>query len=87
MLTEAVRVQCGVAPNSEALIVGRAVAGLGCAGIFSGALIILSLSVPVRNRPIYTGLVGGMFGRRPLQSPSSWRPLTVSQASPVLPAR
>jgi MFS family permease len=55
--------QCGAAPNSEALIVGRAVAGLGCAGIFSGALIILSLSVPVRNRPIYTGLIGGMFGR------------------------
>ncbi|KAF8544715.1 major facilitator superfamily domain-containing protein [Trichophaea hybrida] len=53
---------CGAAPNSEALIIGRAVAGLGCAGIFSGALIILSLSVPVRNRPIYTGLIGGMFG-------------------------
>lgn len=54
--------KCGAAPNSEALIIGRAVAGLGCAGIFSGSLIILSLSVPVRNRPIYTGLIGGMFG-------------------------
>ncbi|KAI5813082.1 major facilitator superfamily domain-containing protein [Pyronema omphalodes] len=53
---------CGTAPNSEALIIGRAVAGLGCAGIFSGALIIISLSVPIRNRPIYTGLIGGMFG-------------------------
>ena len=31
---------CGVAPNSLALIVGRAIAGLGSAGIFSGALIV-----------------------------------------------
>jgi len=27
---------CGVAPNSDALIVGRAIAGLGSAGIFNG---------------------------------------------------
>lgn len=53
---------CGVAQNSVMLIIGRAVAGLGCAGIFSGALIILSISVPLRQRPIYTGFVGGMFG-------------------------
>jgi len=31
---------CGVAPNSIALILGRAIAGLGSAGIFSGALIV-----------------------------------------------
>jgi MFS family permease len=30
---------CGVAPNSTALICGRALAGMGCAGITSGALI------------------------------------------------
>ena len=67
---------------------GRAVAGLGCAGIFSGALIILSLSVPVRSRPIYTGLVGGMWGRHPaIVVSADWTGLTVSQASPVLPAR
>lgn len=53
---------CGVAPTSEALIVGRAIAGLGCAGIFSGALIILAHSVPLRKRPMYTGLIGAMFG-------------------------
>lgn len=29
---------CGAAPNSTALIIGRAVAGLGSAGIFSGAV-------------------------------------------------
>jgi EmrB/QacA subfamily drug resistance transporter len=53
---------CGVAPNSTVLIVGRAIAGLGSAGIFSGALIIIAYSVPLQKRPIYTGLVGGMYG-------------------------
>ncbi|KAJ7499973.1 DHA14-like major facilitator [Mycena latifolia] len=46
---------CGVAPNSNALIVGRAIAGLGSAGIFSGALIIVAHSVPLAKRPIFTG--------------------------------
>ena len=53
---------CGVAPNSTALILGRAIAGLGSAGIFSGALIIIAYSVPLDRRPIYTGLIGGMYG-------------------------
>ncbi|KAJ7275515.1 major facilitator superfamily transporter [Mycena haematopus] len=53
---------CGVAPTSKALIVGRAVAGLGSAGIFTGALIIIAHSVPLHKRPIYTGLIGGMYG-------------------------
>ena len=53
---------CGVAPNSTALIVGRAIAGLGSAGIFSGALIIIAFTVPLVKRPIYTGLIGGMYG-------------------------
>lgn len=53
---------CGVAPTSSALIVGRAVAGLGCAGIFSGALIIIAYSVPLRRRPIFSGVIGAMYG-------------------------
>ncbi|KAM5343406.1 hypothetical protein ACJ41O_011943 [Fusarium nematophilum] len=53
---------CGVAPNSIALILGRAVAGMGSAGIFSGSLIIMSHSTPLRTRPIYTGIAGSMFG-------------------------
>ncbi|KAJ6487610.1 major facilitator superfamily domain-containing protein [Mycena sanguinolenta] len=53
---------CGVAPNSKALIVGRAIAGLGSAGIFTGALIIIARSVPLAKRPMYTGLIGAMFG-------------------------
>lgn len=53
---------CGVAPTSAALIVGRAIAGVGTAGIFSGALIIIAHSVPLHKRPIYTGLIGAMYG-------------------------
>ena len=53
---------CGVAPNSTALILGRAIAGLGSAGIFSGALIILAYSVPLEARPMYTGFIGSMYG-------------------------
>ena len=44
---------CGVAPNSIALIIGRAVAGLGSAGIFQGALTIISYSVALEERPTY----------------------------------
>ncbi|KAI9650269.1 MFS sugar transporter [Ciborinia camelliae] len=53
---------CGIAPNSISLIVGRAIAGLGSAGIFSGALIIVAYSVPLVKRPVYTGLIGAMYG-------------------------
>ncbi|KAJ5096909.1 MFS transporter [Penicillium angulare] len=53
-------VVCATAPNSVALIVGRAVAGLGAAGLFSGALIIINRLVPLRIRPVYLGLVSSM---------------------------
>ncbi|KAG9230449.1 putative HC-toxin efflux carrier [Amylocarpus encephaloides] len=53
---------CGVAPNSTALIVGRAISGVGSAGIFSGALIIVAFSVPLAKRPMYTGFIGAMYG-------------------------
>ena len=53
---------CGAAPNSNALIVGRAVAGLGGAGIFSGAILIVAHTVPLKKRPIYTGMIASMYG-------------------------
>ncbi|PPR05123.1 hypothetical protein CVT24_010379 [Panaeolus cyanescens] len=53
---------CGVAPNSVTLIVGRAIAGLGSAGIFSGALIIIAHSVPLERRPIYTTFIAAIWG-------------------------
>jgi MFS family permease len=53
---------CGVAQNSLTLIMGRAVAGMGSAAIFSGALIILAHSVPLERRPMYSGFIGSMYG-------------------------
>lgn len=53
---------CGAAPSSRALIVGRAIAGLGSAGLFSGGLLIIAHTVPLRTRPLYTGAVGSMYG-------------------------
>lgn len=53
---------CGAAPNSVALIVGRAIAGVGAAGIFSGGILIIAQSVPLQQRPIYTGALGAMYG-------------------------
>jgi MFS family permease len=53
---------CALAPNSTALIIGRAIAGLGSAGLFSGALIILAHAAPLEKRPVYTGVIAGMYG-------------------------
>jgi len=53
---------CGVTPSSVGLICGRAIAGLGAAGLFSGSILIISQSVPLAKRPMYTGLVVSMFG-------------------------
>ena len=53
---------CGVAPNSTALIVGRAVAGLGSCGLFSGVIILIVYTVPLYKRPAYTGVFGVVFG-------------------------
>lgn len=60
---------CGAAPSSPALIVGRAIAGVGSAGIFAGALVIIAYSVPMVKRPIYFGLVGGMYGLASIAGP------------------
>ncbi|KAK4643456.1 hypothetical protein QC761_0068030 [Podospora bellae-mahoneyi] len=53
---------CAVAPTSTAFIAGRAVAGMGTAGLFSGSIVILSYTLPLRKRPAAFGLIGGMWG-------------------------
>lgn len=53
---------CGAAPNSKAFIVGRAIAGLGSAGIFSGCVNIMVITIPLHKRPMYQGLFGAVFG-------------------------
>ncbi|KJR89519.1 MFS transporter [Sporothrix schenckii 1099-18] len=51
---------CGVAQSSTMLIVGRAVAGLGGAGIQNGTLTILAGLAPLARRAFLTGIVLGI---------------------------
>ncbi|RMJ11061.1 hypothetical protein CDV36_009311 [Fusarium kuroshium] len=53
---------CGAAPNSTAFIIGRAIAGMGSAGIFSGSSVILTQILPLEKRPMYIGMMGSIFG-------------------------
>ncbi|KAK2923206.1 hypothetical protein FoTM2_016728, partial [Fusarium oxysporum f. sp. vasinfectum] len=53
---------CGAAPNSVSFIFGRAIAGLGSAGIMSGTLVIIVYAIPLRKRPMYQGIFGAVFG-------------------------
>lgn len=59
----------GITPNSEGLIVGRAIAGLGAAGIVSGSIIIVGTIVPLRLRPTFTGLVFCVYGLSSILGP------------------
>jgi MFS family permease len=43
---------CGSAPNSTTLILGRAIAGIGATGDFSGGLTIIAHTVPLEKRPM-----------------------------------
>ena len=52
----------GVAPASLVLIVGRAVAGTGAAGITSGALNIMAHITPIHRRPLFVSLIGAVYG-------------------------
>ncbi|MCJ1261325.1 hypothetical protein MMC22_001189 [Lobaria immixta] len=51
-----------LAPASSVLIFGRAVSGLGFAGIGTGSLIIVAHSVAMRQRALFTGIIGAMEG-------------------------
>ena len=62
VIFEAGSALCGAAPNSTAFIIGRAIAGLGSAGIFSGGMMITLPLVPLRKRPIFTSIFGMAFG-------------------------
>ncbi|KAK6358444.1 hypothetical protein TWF730_007776 [Orbilia blumenaviensis] len=53
---------CAVAQNSTTLIVGRAVTGLGAAGIGTGAYTIIAFIAEPAKRAMYTGFVGMSFG-------------------------
>ncbi|KAF1816953.1 MFS transporter [Eremomyces bilateralis CBS 781.70] len=53
---------CAAARNSPMLIIGRAIAGVGAAAIFSGGMNIMAYSVALRHRAIYIATISAMFG-------------------------
>lgn len=62
VIFEAGSALCGAAPNSIIFIIGRAIAGLGSAGIFCGGIMVIQPLVPLRKRPIFTSIFGIAFG-------------------------
>ncbi|KAK7917793.1 hypothetical protein PG985_011401 [Apiospora marii] len=52
---------CALAPNSDAFIAGRAVTGTGCASVFAGCFIIISLSSRPKIRPAMTSSLSATF--------------------------
>ncbi|KAI0144367.1 putative gliotoxin efflux pump [Xylariaceae sp. FL1272] len=52
---------CALAPNSNTFIAGRAVTGTGCASIFAGSFIIISLTSRPRIRPAMTSSLTATF--------------------------
>lgn len=52
---------CGAAPTSTAFIIGRAVAGVGCSGLFGGVMVIMFNTIPLRQRPMWQGMFGAIF--------------------------
>ncbi|KAL3290692.1 major facilitator superfamily transporter, partial [Colletotrichum asianum] len=52
---------CAVAINSRMLIAGRAIAGVGAAGITGGCYTIVALITKPASTPTYVGALGGIF--------------------------
>ncbi len=53
---------CGAAPTINALIVGRAICGVGGAGMYVGVMTLLSVTTTPQERPMYIGLTGVTWG-------------------------
>lgn len=58
------------APSSVALIIGRAIQGVGCAGAMTGGMTILALALPVHKRPAYGGILAGISGISQIVAPA-----------------
>ncbi|PYH98639.1 MFS general substrate transporter [Aspergillus ellipticus CBS 707.79] len=53
---------CGGAPNINAFIIGRVIAGVGGIGMYLGVMTLLSVNTSPTARPMYLGMVGLIFG-------------------------
>ncbi|OAA70101.1 Major facilitator superfamily domain, general substrate transporter [Akanthomyces lecanii RCEF 1005] len=72
---------CGAAPTSNALIVGRAVAGIGGAGMYLGALTYMTSFSTPQEAPIYNALTGLSWGVGCILGPVIGGAFSVSSAT------
>lgn len=60
---------CTFAPTSKIFIVGRAIAGFGCAGTIGGMFTIMTQAFPLRKRPFIGGILAGVETAACLSAP------------------
>ena len=53
---------CGAAPTIDALIVGRAICGVGGSGTYVGVMTLLAATTTIHERPMYVGGTGLTWG-------------------------
>src|SRR6266536_3673090 len=53
---------CGAAPSMDALIVGRAICGVGGSGMYVGVMTLLAATTTIHERPMYIGGTGLTWG-------------------------
>jgi MFS family permease len=53
---------CGAAPSMNVLIVGRAIAGFGGAGLYNGLMTNIALTTTMAERPVYNSMTGFFWG-------------------------
>ncbi|RYP24669.1 hypothetical protein DL765_000396 [Monosporascus sp. GIB2] len=69
LLFEFASALCGAAPGSAVFIVGRAISGVGAAGIFAGTIVCIVYIVPLHKRAQIQGLFGALFGLASIVGP------------------
>ncbi|KAF2203663.1 MFS general substrate transporter [Delitschia confertaspora ATCC 74209] len=53
---------CAISPTSAVFILGRAIAGIGSAGISNGSIVLVVRSVPLERRPVFQSFFGVVYG-------------------------
>ncbi|KAK3356399.1 major facilitator superfamily domain-containing protein [Lasiosphaeria hispida] len=72
---------CGAAPNMDAFIVGRVLAGMGGNGMYLGVMTLLSVNTSDRERPGYLSFVGLVWGIGTVLGPVVGGAFTESRAT------
>ena len=62
-------VLCATAPTSSAFVFGRAVSGFAASGIVAGCFSLLGRTMPLRKRPLITGIAGAVEGASVIIAP------------------